>query len=764
MEILSNLSIWQLLILLGTCWFLFSHSFKKNKTKKIMKNTSSSKVRESINSTSQVEILDSSDVSEAYEDDVDGLTTFSISYGYEEEKSSNTARGVWLKPGEIISVHGIEISGGNFYFGGKLDSIDGYGTEASLLDDSLPIEKEELNFEDESLGYWPKFISISPESRGAYINWLASDRSANDVPLGYVFMYFYGIERRVLVDSVNGEVDSDEFIYLFIEVKRLKEIYGSSYSVASYMQKLLEFMCLLQPDFVNIDCEEYGYNSESILFKHKLASIVNAGKSVPKELALAWVKCNQLYNLRTPARRCESEFSQLFETRYTQKYQSGIVIKPNKTRLRIDYRPASSTLRGFNFIQEDLPDPSILKAPLKKLIAISDACTEELEAYSRYLGKKETSRGDVAALLLLPDGVSNLENENVINKFIEWANQEIEKNKGLVSISEFWNHMGTPLPSKLNKKELELITNLASKAGYGIAPDSRFHHVKPKIDGKIVIFNGGHGQFFEPSTTFNEVGMALRLGAMVAGIDSNLDDSELLVLNNLIDHNIKLTPVEKKSLHGYLTWRLNTPSNMTGVKIRLGLLDEQAKNAVSNILLRVALADGKIDPNEIKQLEKLYTTLGLDKAKVTSDIHVFTSVKDPEVASQEALNSKGFTSGFTLDDTILAIHELETKEVQNMLGSIFVNDESDGQEDLNLTEDNDHTSLDTPHQNVFDTLSTKEKWLHADVDELCKKFGLMLDGAIETINDWSFDRVDAPVIDEDGDVYIDQEIVEALKG
>ena len=577
-------------------------------------------------------------------------------------------------------------------------------------------------------------------------------------------MYFYGIERRILVDSINGEVDSDEFVYLFSEVTRLKELYGSSYSVANYMQNLLEFMCLLQPDLVNIESDGYGYNSESLLFKHKLATLVNAGEPVSKELALSWVKCNQYYNLRTPARRCELEFAQLFKARYSQKYQSGIVIKPNKTRLKIDYRPASSSLRGFSLTQEDLPDPSVLKAPLKKLIAISDACTEELEAYSRYLGKKDTSRKDVAALLLLPTDVSSKENIDVIGKFTEWANQEVEQNKGLVPISEFWKHIGTPLPSKLNKKELELIVNLASKAGYGVAPDSRFHHVKPKIDGELVIFKGGHGEFFEPSPAFNEVGMALRLGAMVAVIDSHLDESELSLLNNLIDHDIKLSPVEKQSLHAYLTWRLNTPSNMTGLKVRLALLDEQAKSAVSNILLRVALADGKIDPNEIKQLEKLYTTLGLDKTKVTSDLHISASTKGTEVASQVVEDLGGETSVFKLDDTILALHESETKDIQNMLGSIFVNDEAEDQDELNVPEQSEHTGLDTPHQNVFDALLLNDKWLREDVEELCKKYGLMLDGAIETINDWSFEIVDAPVIDEDGDVYIDQEIVEELKG
>ena len=59
--------------------------------------------------------------------------------------------------------------------------------------------------------------------------------------------------------------------------------------------------------------------------------------------------------------------------------------------------------------------------------------------------------------------------------------------------------------------------------------------------------------------------------------------------------------------------------------------------------------------------------------------------------------------------------------------------------------------IDSSHQVLFNKLITKEQWPRTEVDELCKELGLMLDGAIETINDWSFDKVDAPVIDEDGD-------------
>ena len=40
----------------------------------------------------------------------------------------------------------------------------------------------------------------------------------------------------------------------------------------------------------------------------------------------------------------------------------------------------------------------------------------------------------------------------------------------------------------------------------------------------------------------------------------------------------------------------------------------------------------------------------------------------------------------------------------------------------------------------------------------------MVDGAVETINDWAYEKVDAPVLDDDGDIHVDLEIVEELKG
>lgn len=701
------------------------------------------------------------------DDNDDELATFTISSGYPEEtKTKNKAPGRWITQGESITINGHLIKGGYFYFGGQLKALNDYATEASLVDESLKTKSYVKNEETNDLGYWPSYNSLAPQDRGFYLNWLASNRSNEATPLGYVFIYFYGLERRILLDAKDSYVKDDEYIALFNEIKRLHNIHCDSYSFLNYSSKLLEIMYIERPHLISLSEEDIYSETNSLLFKYQLANVVNEGTPISSKLALQWLKQSYEYNFRTPARRCHEEFLNLFDQKYTTKFNNGIVVKPNKTKLKLEYRPASSSLQGLSLKQKDLPDPSILTAPIKKLIQLADECTDMLDSYSRYLGRRDTSKSDIAAILLLPNELESSSSSELLTKFKQWADTKIANNNGLVSVSEFWSYTGTSLPTKINKKEAELIQNLAEKMGYGVAPDQRYHYAKPLPDGGLVLFNGGHGEYFEASRAFQELGMTLRLGAMVAQIDNNLDKAELNLLHQLIDHDMKLSPTDKLSLHSYLTWRLNTPSNMVGLKANLGSLGEQEKTAVSHILTRIALADGKVDSSEIKHLEKLYTLLGLDKSLVASDIHQMSFIKGKNTASISNLNpiptSPNKHSGFILDESVLALHESETKDVQAMLNAIFIDQVADEEEHVPIVQSSD--ALDTPHQSLFNQIISKEKWTRDEFNELCIQFDLMIDGAIELINDWSFEKVDSSVIDEDDYIYIDLEIVEELKG
>jgi len=710
----------------------------------------------------------------------DNLATFTLSSGqgievritpvvYPQTSKKNGTAARWVQMGEKIAVGGIDIFGGHFYFGQRMkpagNNLNGYdddGSEASLIDDTCKIQPTSYLYEDSSLGYWPSFSSLSPEARGAYVSWLASDRSDPSCPIGYVFIYLYGLERKALVDSADQNFPDAEFRNLFNEVGRLRSVFSENRSFRGYSTQLLEAMSILRPDMdLATDLDSASGFSNGMQFKLALAKTVHEGMPVSAELALAWVINHTEYALRTPARRCAKEFAVLFKRRYTLKYGEGMVVKANKTRLRLDYTPASPSLRGIRLPVPDLPDPSALKGPVQKIIALADICTDELDAYSRYLGRKGTSVNDTAAIMLLPSEIVNESAEKILSSFKRWADEAILNKEGLVSVADFWAHMNASCPAKINKKEADLMQAFAQKMGYCLAPDPYYHHVKADVDGALVLFPAGEGGRFSPSTEFISAVMTLRLGAMVALIDNSLDQAEQRVLENAINNNTGFTDDEKRSLHAYLTWQLHTPANMTGMKSRIELLGAAEKSAVGKVIVSVACSDGTIAPAEIKQLEKIYSSLGLDPLSVSSNIHQYSATEHSLVSSVPTYQP---TAGFTRDANVLARHESATNDVRKLLNTIFTEEEPEEPESApaSLAEEG---GLDPAHSQLYRSLLEKEQWSRKEATELCVNLNLMLGGALEVINDWSYTVADAPVLDDaDDDIWVDLEIAKELEG
>lgn len=675
----------------------------------------------------------------------------------------------WVMPGGVTIVGGVTITSGHFYFGQRMkaagQSMSGYyddGSEASLIDDTLKIHHKPYLYEDSSLGYWPSYSSLSPDARGAYLSWLASDRCDASCPIGYVFIYLYGLERKALVDSRDGNTTGAEFRTLFNEVCRLRSVFIENRSFRNYSSQLLEAMSILRPDVDLVD--DLGRDSSfsnGMLFKLTLAKAVDAGVPVPADMALTWVTNHTEYALRTPARRCAKEFAALFKRRYTLKYGEGIVVKPNKTRLRLDYPPASPSLRGIRLPVPDLPDPSALKGPVQKLMTLAEICTDELDAYSRYLGRKGTSENDTAAIMLLPMEIINESAGKVLNTFKCWADEVIASRKGLTTVADFWAYMGAKCPAKINKKEADLMQAFALKMGYCLVPEPLYHHVKAEADGALVLFAASEGTRLPPSPAFISAVMTLRLGSMVALTDNSLDQAEQKVLENAIDHNSGFNEDEKRSLHAYLTWQLHTPANMTGMKNRIALLSTMEKSAVGKVIVGVACSDGRIEPAEIKQLEKIYSSLGLDPSTISSNIHQHSTA---EVTPLSPASTSPRVAEFTLDASVLARHESATDDVHKLLSAIFTEDEPELRESTPVAGAL-NGDLDNAHSQLYHRLLEKEQWPRKEATELCENFNLMLNGALEVINDWSYAVVDAPVLDDADDyIWVDLQIAKELEG
>jgi len=749
-------------------------------------------------------------------DDVGELATFVISSNKQKHNttSSNRRLGRWVSRYESLNIQGRIIDNGFFYFGGKLETLIGYGTEPSLVNDSLSVGSPKAIYNtshiysDESLGYWPSYAALSPLCRGVYLDWLASDRANPNTPIGYVFIYFGGFERRVIEGISDDSVSDEEFVNIYNEVLRLHNIYGKQSSFSNYSANFLEFMTLVRSPLFEEKVQTAQLlpppaSSQNLTFKMQLAKRVTLELPIPATLAWEWLIFSNEYNFKTPARRCESEFKDLFKILYQKAYPNGFIVPPNKTKLKISYHAASQSIVSVDLTLDDLQDPSALRSPIKKLIAIAEQCNEALDAYSRYLGREGNSATDIDAIMLLPKALiqqqAYREKYPVIQNFKAWAESVTQNDEGMTTVKELWRYLDEPpsqsshaMPKSFAKKHGEMITNLAELAGFGVVPDQRYHQTSLKSDGYVVLFEGGHSQDFEPSASFYQISLALRLGAMVATINGYVDKREVDTLLTIIEQDPQLTAIEKASLKAYLLWRLNSPSNMAGLKAKLAILDEKHISFISRFIISVALANGNVEPSQIKQIEKLYQALGLDKNSVVSDIHHLTSAKKitstfSDATQQKTTNDNSIGANVEVSDSnskpfifnteLLAAYESETGDAKAMLASIFAADDDDMEMDneslLNEQVNNEAEAdrakesvakgLDTIHSKLYQQLISKEVWQREEAEVLCESLNLMINGAIETINDWSYDNVDAPVLEADDEIVIDFEIVEELK-
>jgi len=71
--------------------------------------------------------------------------------------------------------------------------------------------------------------------------------------IGYVFLFFYGLERRVLTASLDSPQDVAELAVLNVELRRLLDIYGNQGSFASYASSLLDYLEVLQGHGLDLD-------------------------------------------------------------------------------------------------------------------------------------------------------------------------------------------------------------------------------------------------------------------------------------------------------------------------------------------------------------------------------------------------------------------------------------------------------------------------------------------------------------------------------
>jgi tellurite resistance protein len=668
----------------------------------------------------------------------------------------------WVPLGESIEIAGFNITGGMLYFGSKL--ADSYGsTEPALIDPSKPVSRASGDFTERLTDYWPSYSDISPEARRAYLRWLAEGRNHPEANIGYVFLYFYGLERRALLDATTDKAAEADGPHIIAELKRLLGIYGSkSGSFRNYASNLLQ---LLELSFFAEKLYEKPIpelaESFELPYYLRLALGQSAidGVPIPSHIALAWAEHDPGVFKRTPVHRCKSEFRQLFTLKYQQQYGDGIKLSANRTKLKLVYRPASSGFRGSEVKMTfgETPDVTALTSPIKKLRALVDACTDELDAYSRYLGRNPDKRDTLEGALQLPVSLWS----EPLRKTLDSFKASVADSMVVMTFSDIAAAFkGT---DNLNKEKIQGFVRALESANICMEPDVLAGAKSPKPEDKVILFHS------EPSTlesrttpAYKAALVTLELAAGVAAADGEFSASELRLLNTNIDSWVHLPSFSQKRLKARTRLLMAAPVSLASLKKKIEPLNLDTREAVASYLATLVQADGVISPDEVKFLEKTYKLLGVDTKKMYSEIHVAATTGAPSVAK-----SSPQTAGFKLDTARIAALQQDTEKVSALLAGIFVEDEpptlqlqSDETEESNT--DSTILSLDEPHSAFARMLLSRPSWLRSELSDVALDLDVMLDGALERINEAALDALDIPFTEGDDPIEINPEIIEKI--
>jgi len=688
----------------------------------------------------------------------------------------------WIPKGESVEIAGTKISGGLIYVGTSLRTSA--GGNAPTLINPLKAVAAQGDCRRIEIDFWPSYCDISKSARRAYLNWLASGACDANAYIGYVYLYFYGLERRVVVDANGDAAAIADFPVIAAELRRLLGIYGRKHpSLKSHVSALLNYVSwsgdlrLYARAIPNLE------KSDHLPFYIRLALGQAALDKAPVSaaLALAWLKLDPNYFPRTAAVRCSAHFDALFELRYRDKFDAGMVIPKNRTKLKLVYRPASP---GFDYSKEikltfgEVPDVSILTWPIAAIRAIAEATTNELDAYSRFVGRNPEADNSLEAVLILPHCILPLSWRQIFAQL----KSDVALGPVLMSFNAFLARLG--VKTILSKERTLALARLLGRLNIGFEPDILGNAKLPKLNAQVVLFCMLEAD--DPPRTasaYQTAILTLQLASAVACAKGSFGVVEFDHLCNQVRSWVQLAPSQQQRLLAHLHLLRVMPVSLGALKARIDLLDDASKQSIALFMAILVQADGIVSLAKVKMLQKIYKALRIDAKRVFSDLHTAPTYQVSQIATP---NDSAQLTGFKLDPARIAALQADTARVSRLLSSIFCDSvpehtaeqinaslllneiEFEPEKEVPENTQAEHFAssslmgLDEAHAALARMLLTRSQWTREELQDMAADLELMLDGALERINEASFDSHDLPFTEGEDMIDINHEIREKI--
>lgn len=673
------------------------------------------------------------------------------------------ARASWLRPGELAVVAGINLPDGMVYIGNKYKS-NRTGAEPAFINPSMDVAPEEIDISLPLIDSAPDYSTCSPEARKGYLQWLSEGRKSPNADISYVFLFFYGLEHRILIDAAIDPIAKKELPILESELNRLLNIYGKNNAFNHYAQNLLVYITR-----VNIDEKLYlsaPPATREVSTELPLALLVGLGqlaldqKPLPVEWALAWGEADPAINQNISMAHCADIFATLFRQRYQEQYGDGFLLPVNKTKLQIFYRPASTGLMGQEFFRQitDLPNVAVCKSHRDKLRAIFEICQQELDIYNRFASINPKKKMSLEGQLLMPVALWSVALKT------ELENIKIRVGYGLlmVTLGELFLQLstacGTKPPERLSRSHVMALTYALASLQVGIEPDVRADNRTPVLQDTVALFP--IESLVTESTTFDAYRVTMltvELACAAVMFDGRIGEPESIILTRHIDAWGFLSPGQRMRLKAYLQPGIRKNNTLLALKNNMEPLSLENRRVIARFLAHLLQVEGTITPQEVKFLERVYQRFALDSKWVYADLD--------SRATPMTLSLPSAAVEVVTDTDRVNLLKKESQELAKLLKDLFIT----ASVAAATTADINPQSLAAITAHLPDSIATflkllisRDSWDREKLVDITADMEVKLDDALIEINRKILAAFDAPLITGDVTITINRDISAAL--
>jgi hypothetical protein len=685
---------------------------------------------------------------------------------------------VWLGKGETIRVGTYTISSPLTYVcSGENDT-----EEASCIDLQLPVGLP-VQEPRGSLGYYPTYARISRDQRANYLQWLSRDRAGPLEDIGYAFLYFYGLERRLLVEG-------QDLSPVVKEVVRLLEAYDFSGSFDGYLSRFLSYSLArsgigtLKEKWFTAVFEKTRAQRDEQHLAVGLAWLFAQQRPLPVAWALRLARLDPRSPQSVVLKRLPEQFEALFGKRYAEQFGEGMHLRTAKRDREVVYRPASPSLLDESLVRKHIPPirvPNVLgfQSQFAPLIDIWSSCIEELKPLSRMMAKgvEVTTR---AAYEALPEELRE-DTEHPDKPLWEKLSSEHAEEDGtvLVPAGALARIQGLEERPKLTAKQCASLGVSADAIGFVIEPDARVTGRTYGWNDLIALFRPEDKPTLPSDGRYAGAALMLELGMFVAASDGTIEDEEVDHIATFLESQFLLDPPDVRRLEALKRVFLRQHPSLTGLGKRLkATLSPEQLGSIGEFLVGVAASNGSIDKNEISALRAAYRALEIGMDELNRKLEEARRLASEPVEVQAAAGSAHegevipprqagrVGHSFRLDPALLERLMSETRQVATMLDEAMQDgDPEEGPEELDeippappppppADRDGRFEGLEGRHAALLAELCSRPSWPLVEFEATIRRHSLMPSGAMDKINEWAHDCFDDPILEEDGDLLI----------